>query len=190
MRDMERQASTVDTNAGSHLIVTIHGIRTFGSWQERFEHLALAELGNPSIEFVHYKLGYFSIFAFIVPFFRWLVVRRFRNDLIQLCTRTPRARIDLVGHSFGTHVIGWAIANLPKGNTIKINNVILAGSVLKDNFPWRDLIGTTITRVVNDCGLKDHVLLLSRFCVLFTGMAGRTGFSGATSSVFEIVIRR
>ena len=40
-------------------------------------------------------------------------------------------------------------------------------------------------RVVNDCGTRDFVLLLSQFLVLFTGMAGRTGFSGSTGHVFR-----
>jgi hypothetical protein len=42
-----------------------------------------------------------------------------------------------------------------------------------------------VLRVVNDCGSKDNVLLLSQFFVLFTGMAGRTGFSGATNEHFR-----
>src|SRR5437899_10666458 len=68
---------------------------------------------------------------------------------------------------------------------IVVDNVILAGSVLRAGFPWRDLLGKRVRRVINDCGAKDSVLLISQFGVLFTGMAGRTGFSGATSSVFR-----
>jgi hypothetical protein len=86
--------------------------RPIGQWQERLEHLVEGEPGNRPIEFVNYKLGYFSVFAFMLPFFRWLVVRRFRNDLIKECKLRQPDRIDLVGHSFGTHVIGWAVAQL------------------------------------------------------------------------------
>jgi hypothetical protein len=77
------------------------------------------------------------------------------------------------------------LSRLPKETGIAINTVILAGSVLKENFPWRDLIGTRVARVVNDCGLNDKVLLLSKLLVLFTGMAGRVGFTGATSRIFR-----
>jgi hypothetical protein len=38
---------------------------------------------------------------------------------------------------------------------------------------------------VNDCGIKDSVLLLSQFLVLFTGMAGRLGFNGGTGRNFR-----
>jgi hypothetical protein len=177
--------STDAVHKGSHLTVTVHGIRTFGQWQERLERLANAATPGPEIDFINYKYGYFSVIAFIIPFFRWLVVRRFRNELIKLCSDKPRARIDLVGHSFGTHVIAWSIAGLPPKSKIFIHTVILSGSVLRADFPWRDLIGTRVKRVINDCGTKDAVLLLNQFFVLFTGMAGRTGFGGATSNAFR-----
>jgi hypothetical protein len=82
-------------------------------------------------------------------------------------------------------VIAWGIAGLPSRSKILIDTVILSGSVLRADFPWRDLIGIRVKTVVNDCGTEDAVLLLSQFFVLFTGMAGRTGFGGATSSVFR-----
>ncbi len=167
-----------------HLVVTVHGIRTFGQWQERLEALVRGE-ANAEIEFANYKYGYFSVIAFIVPFFRWLVVRRFRVELIKLCTDARRTRIDLVGHSFGTHIIAWAVAGLPPTVTPPIHTIILSGSVLRAGFPWRDLIKRKTKRVVNDCGTRDAILLLSQFFVLFTGMAGRTGFSGLTGEVFR-----
>src|SRR6516165_1435912 len=169
----------------SRLIITVHGIRTYGRWQERLEALVTAQSNDPSLEFVNYKFGYFSIFAFIIPIFRWLVVRRFRQELVRLCAGTPRSRIDLIGHSFGTHIIGWGVKGLSPKLKIVIDTIVLSGSVLRSSFPWGDLLGTRVERVINDCGTKDKVLLLSQFGVLFTGMAGRTGFSGATSQRFR-----
>ena len=93
---------SVETVPQSHLIVTVRGIRTYGHWQERLEALVLAEASDTPIEFVNYKFGYFSVVAFALPFLRWSVVRRFRNELVKLCNSQPRSRIDLVGHSFGT----------------------------------------------------------------------------------------
>jgi hypothetical protein len=173
-----------DSKPRPHLIVTVHGIRTFGQWQERLEQLVCGD-GNAEIEFVNYKYGYFSVVAFVIPFFRWLVVRRFRRELVKLCAHTSRSRIDLVGHSFGTHIIAWSIARLPAEHNLFIDTVLLSGSVLRAGFPWRDLISKRVGRVVNDCGTRDNVLLLSQFFVLFTGMAGRTGFSGLMSDGFR-----
>ena len=168
-----------------HLILTVHGIRTFGHWQERLESLVADTPTGSQTEFVCYKFGYFSAIAFVVPIFRWLVVRRFRNELRMLCSKKKRTRIDLVGHSFGTHILAWALMGLERESSITIHTVILAGSVLRAEFPWRELLGSRVMRLINDCGTKDHVLLLSQFLVLFTGMAGRTGFSGAASVVFR-----
>lgn len=170
----------------SRLIVTVHGIRTFGQWQERLERqVSLAARPDEDIHFVNYKYGYFSVIAFLIPFFRWLVVRRFRSELLLLYQRHAWDRIDLVAHSFGTHVVAWGIAGIPKEANVRFHTVILAGSVLRSGFPWGDLLGVRIKRLVNDCGTKDSILLLSQFFVLFTGMAGRTGFGGATSSIFR-----
>jgi hypothetical protein len=36
----------------SHLIVTVHGIRTYGHWQERLEQLVTAAAGDHDVEFV------------------------------------------------------------------------------------------------------------------------------------------
>jgi WD40 repeat protein len=186
----KQQLSTVEVNwgsfrpgvemRGSHLIVTVHGIRTFGQWQERLELLVKGNEPNEEIEFVNYKFGYFSVLAFIIVPFRWLVVRRFRADLVALWSAQSRDRVDLVGHSFGTHVIAKALEGLPRDCPIKIHTVILSGSVLRQKFHWRKLIGTRVNRISNDCGSKDFILLLSQIFILFTGMAGRLGFQGAT----------
>ena len=164
-------------------MITVHGIRTFGNWQERLEKLLKAR--DPSIQIVNYKYGYFSIFAFIVPFLRWLVTRRFRRDLLAQSQKTEWERIDLVGHSFGTHLIGWGLYGMGLRQRPRIHTIILSGSVLKPGFPWGELVGDSVQRIVNDCGTRDIVLLVNQLAVLFTGMAGREGFSGMTGESFR-----
>jgi hypothetical protein len=96
----------------NQLIVSVHGIRTFGNWQERLEKLVTDEISrrpNDRVRVVNYKFGYFSLAAFLVPILRWLVVRRFRNVVLDLASSEQWDRVDLVGHSFGTHMIAWAI---------------------------------------------------------------------------------
>jgi len=159
------------------LIITVHGIRTYGDWQERLETLT-KNLAHEHVDFRHYKYGYFSIFAFVFPLTRWLVTSKFRQELKRQIA-SDWERIDLVGHSFGTHIISWAVKGLSNNDT-KIDTILLAGSVLKSNFPWQELLDTKVKRVVNDCGTKDAILLLSQFGVLLTGMAGRVGFTGMT----------
>ncbi|MBR0848307.1 SEL1-like repeat protein [Bradyrhizobium diazoefficiens] len=167
------------------LVVTVHGIRTFGNWQERLEDVTRQASQAENVVFCHYKYGYFSILAFLVPPLRWLVVRAFRNELRAIVAGGRYSRIDLVGHSFGTHIIGWALLGLKPHDNISIHTVILSGSVLRSSFQWSRLIGSRVRRLINDCGTADNVLLLSQFFVLFTGMAGRTGFVGMTNDHFR-----
>jgi tetratricopeptide (TPR) repeat protein len=168
-----------------HLVISVHGIRTFGNWQERLEAMLRQHDPSPELKVINYKYGYFSIFAFMMPFLRGLVVRSFRKSLIREATSQNWDRIDLVGHSFGTHIIAWAIYGIDSVKRPQVNTIVLAGSVLKTNFPWQVLIGHGVGRVVNDCGTKDAILVLNQIVVLGTGMAGRLGFTGGVGRVFR-----
>ncbi|MFC4299853.1 OmpA family protein [Castellaniella hirudinis] len=162
------------------VIVTIHGIRTYGQWQHR---LATQLKGkSPAIEIETYGYGYFSVLAFLFPPLRWLATLQFRRELIRILAKYPLAQIDLVAHSFGTHLVGFSIRKLDPIYRKRIHTVLLAGSVLRSDFPWAQLIDSEyVQRVVNDCGVDDKTLILSQFFVLFTGMAGRVGFIGTTN---------
>ena len=91
-----------------HLVITVHGIRTNGHWQERLEQMLKNE-DPSSITVFNYKYGYFSILAFMIPFLRWLVTRRFRQDMLHEIKKENWDRIDIVAHSFGTHLVGWGL---------------------------------------------------------------------------------
>ena len=170
-----------------HLVITVHGIRTFGDWQERLEKLIKSDAtaDASSIDVRHYKFGWFSIIAFLLPPLRWLVVRRFRKEFVINACSEKWDRIDMVGHSFGTHLIGWGLYGIRSEERPRVHTIILAGSVLKPSFPWLDLLGSCLYRLVNDCGIQDRVLIWNQIFVLFTGMAGRVGFTGITKSVFR-----
>jgi tetratricopeptide (TPR) repeat protein len=167
------------------LIISVHGIRTFGHWQERLERLLHAQASDRDLTVINYKYGYFSILAFLLPFLRWLVVRRFRKFYVDVATGQDWDRVDLAGHSFGTHIIAWALYGIDSAARPQVNTIVLAGSVLKSGFPWQVLIGHGVTRVVNDCGTMDGILILNQICVLGTGMAGLLGFTGGIGKTFR-----
>jgi len=170
-----------------HLVVTVHGIRTFGQWQERLERLL--KQAEPGIHVLNYKYGYFSAVAFSIPvlghLFRWIETRRFRRRVLRPLDAAGWTRIDVVAHSFGTHVVAWALHGMSPAARWRIHTLVLAGSVLKTRFPWHDVIGRSVGRVVNECGIDDSVLVLNQICVLGTGMAGRVGFGGPTGDTFR-----
>lgn len=159
------------------VLVSVHGIRTFGQWQDRLASLVRA--ANSSVLAYSYNYGFFSMLAFLIPPLRGIEVKRFRRHLLRILARHPDAEILLVGHSFGTHLIGWALSGGLGSHAKPIDLVLVSGSVLKSTFDWHALVDNGVVRkVVNDCGTRDNILLLSQFLVLFTGMAGRIGFAG------------
>lgn len=167
-----------------HLIITVHGIRTFGHWQERLKCL-LRNIEGDGISVYNYRYGYFSILAFFLPFSSWFVTRRFSRDLISLVASEPWSRIDIVAHSFGTHIVAWALRRLSPDKIPTIHTLILAGSVLRPAFAWHELVPRTVSRLVNECGIRDGALVANQLLVLFSGLAGRVGFNGFTSEVFQ-----
>lgn len=165
------------------VVITVHGIRTFGHWQQRLA----AQLRNEKTQIVcyNYTYGYFSVIAFLIPPLRWLVTRRFRRELEEITARHSDARIDVVAHSFGTHFVAWGLLGIPSFRRPKLHTIILAGSVLRESFRWSELIHSgSVKRLVNECGISDSVLALNQVVVLFTGMAGRFGFAGMTGEAF------
>jgi hypothetical protein len=176
-----RKMEVVSERNKPKLLITVHGIRTFGQWQERLG-LLVREV-DESVKVEHFKYGYFSIFAFLLPPFRWFAVRAFLRSLEKAAQRYPDHDILLVGHSNGTYLIGHSLLQSSSALGTRIRTIILAGSVLRADFDWQSLISRFgINRVVNDCGTEDEILILSQVAVLFTGMAGRLGFHGMIGS--------
>lgn len=171
--------------ASRHLVITVHGIRTFGNWQERLESLirAAAQKDGKDITVLNYKYGYFSAFALLSLTLRFLTVRRFARALADVA-RQPWDRIDIVAHSFGTYLVALALRSLSSSQVLKIHTVVLAGSVLPARFDWSTLIPHRVARVINECGTNDNVLWLSQ-AVPLLGMAGRTGFNGMTGAALR-----
>src|SRR4051794_1575695 len=152
----------------THLVLTVHGIRTFGNWQERLKRL-LEENAPPGerLSVCDYKYGYFSALAFLIPPLRWVAALGFRKRLVEELKLHPTAKVDIVAHSFGTYLVAKALPYIPPGR--RIRTVLFAGSVLKPSFPWHlhTADGGRVERVVNECGTRDNILVLSQAVALF-----------------------
>jgi hypothetical protein len=90
-------------SAGRPILITVHGIRTFGEWQERLQRLV--RRANPDIDIKSYRHGYFSVIAFLIPIFRSLAVRSFRNRLRDIIRENPGSPISIVCHSCTPSVV-------------------------------------------------------------------------------------
>src|SRR5262245_35255491 len=108
----------------THLVITVHGIRTYGQWQDRL-HTMLRE-GNPATRVWDYKYGYFSTVAFAIPVLRWLATLRFQRALRRVIESVNPHQVDIVAHSFGTYLVAFAIRRLPRRQRERIRNLIFA----------------------------------------------------------------
>ncbi|MBB4112750.1 hypothetical protein FHT80_002069 [Rhizobium sp. BK226] len=181
------------------LILTSHGIRTNAKWQKRLEEIVLAEISARNaaaaaaatstqalkVTFRHNDYRYFSIFSFLNPFRRRAETKKFTARLRDYIALDEFDEINLVGHSFGTHIICHSLLAIGESLNQKVGTVILAASVLPGAFPWDALFRTGIHRLVNECGDNDLVLVFNAILPFGSGLAGRRGFVGITGDHFR-----
>ena len=174
--------------AASHVVITVHGIRTFGDWQETLEELLKDH--DRAIEVYSYSYGYFDLPRYTTARERKRQARHFRDWLLlSFFPQHPNLRrLDIVAHSFGSYVVAEALRMLPAACRLRVHTLILAASVLPETFPWERLLDERrVERIVNECGIHDAVLVWNHFTALAAdlGQGGRTGFQGGISDRFR-----
>lgn len=164
-----QSASTSNVRA-----ITIHGIQTFGAWQNRLE--TLANEVAPGTQFHSYKYGFFSIGAFFIPFLRNREAKILSEKLETLFNAYSKdSTFVIYAHSFGTYLATNALLILAERKVpTPVSTLVLAATVLPERFSMSTLCAMNI-KVVNDCGDDDYVLYLSKALVPGTGMGGRCG---------------
>ena len=169
---------------GDLVAVTVHGIRTFGQWQERLKKMVQGEASY--IKFLSYKYGYFSVIFFVFPFFQRREVNRLKLALKGMIAANSGKEFIVFSHSFGTYLFAHAFQELLKdGESFNIKTLVLSGSVLKATHDWSFTQAIPGLKLINECGSDDRILWLSEAFVPKTGMAGRTGFYGLNSDQFR-----
>jgi hypothetical protein len=164
-------------------VITVHGIRTYGRWQERLQKILARDkrwqYEKEKKEVLIYRYGVFTLFSFVIPFLRNLAVKQFRDYLESIFEGRRPDRVDIVAHSFGTYLAIEALASPKLASSVKIHTAMLCGSVLPPNRNVSHLVGPErpIGRIINECGIRDGVLLLT-LPVYGVGMAGRLGLQG------------
>ncbi|MFZ8143636.1 response regulator [Alteromonas macleodii] len=167
------------------LCFSVHGIESTGNWQGKLSKELSGHTDN--VSFASYYYGAYSFLAFFLPFLRFFTVLMFCRKLHELLQREDNSNKEIVvfAHSFGTYIAVKGIERyIKKFGNINLKTIVLAGSVLKSNHSFKNIVNNTSCRVVNDAGYKDFPLVLSQLLVPFTGMAGRVGFFGFKDDKF------
>lgn len=160
-------------------LITIHGIRTTGRWQDTLNRLV--KQNSREVEPKPIKYGFFSLFSFLFPTLRDYTSRKIEKKIHFALDHSKHDRVIIVAHSFGTYITAKAIKSY-KGNT-DIDLIIFAGSVLKSDYDLEHIFKKS-KMFINECGSRDKILIACNVLVLGLGDAGRNGFNSCQHNTF------
>lgn len=177
---------SIDVPEKDMALITIHGILTFGDWQQELFNKTKRINSGDSIEHLSFKYVKLDFITFAIPGLRNWIVNRFKSDLVNWLENNYCKRIVCFSHSFGTFVLMKALESIEDKNLLKnIELIVLSGSVLKQNYSFQEVLkNIPKTKIVNDCAVNDKALVASKAFVLGTGMAGKVGFCKLENSLF------
>jgi pimeloyl-ACP methyl ester carboxylesterase len=92
-----------------------------------------------------------------------------------------KRRPSIIAHSFGTYITGYAML---KYEDIRVDKVILCGSILPKDFDWATLIAREqVNFVKNEYGVNDFWAKVVQRFIPRTGDSGYSGFQIVSSTV-------
>lgn len=118
-----------------NVIFILHGIRASNrGWVSKLADLVAREF--PDAEVIPSSYGYLSALDFFIPFLHIRPLRWFHTKYADYYAQNPGANFYFVGHSNGTYILGRSLLAL---RGMRFDKIILAGSVLPTNYPWRKI---------------------------------------------------
>lgn len=166
-------------SSANKLLITIHGIRTYGKWQELLKRKM--EEYSKDFKSCEIKYGYFDLLSFSIPLLRERKSRQIAARLNNVLSKNQEREIHVVAHSYGTHILSRALASFDYSK--KLKTIILCGSPLPHSHNIDHIVEAS-ELTINECGSKDFVLVLARTMLLGLGDAGRVGFTREQSEEF------
>jgi hypothetical protein len=161
----------IDRPGRKHVVVLVHGIRTFAFWQGVIKQ-TLTDAGFV-VECINYE--YFDVVQFLlpVPWFSGRAVRATEEQLRQVFMLHKDADVSLLCHSFGTYVFSRV---MKKNADIHVHRVIFCGSVVRPRFRFEDLSKRFTAPILNDIGTRDFWPVLAESSTWGYGSTGTFGF--------------
>ena len=169
------------------LLISLHGIRTHGEWQKTF---ASVVSGTPS-KVESFDYGFFGVGKFLLKGCRLKAVENFYKWYHQMIGMDRGVNLDshdkfpsAVAHSFGTWIIGNALL---KFEDIRLDKLILTGSILPRDFKWSTVFGRgQVASVMNEYGKQDYWPRVAGMVNDDMGDSGSRGFDWFNSAVKNV----
>jgi hypothetical protein len=175
-------------------VLVLHGMNTRGGWQEELSWLIATTYGRSVPVFI-YKYG--RVLSGV------LLGRRRRSLMLELARRIRDLsgerhgdrlgpRPDVIAHSFGTWMLGHALASTdPELADLAVGRIVLLGCILRPRFSWTKVLARgRAEAVLNHYGTADVWAGASGYVIYDSGPSGRRGFDLADGEELQLVINR
>ncbi|MFM0732826.1 hypothetical protein PQQ52_20330 [Paraburkholderia sediminicola] len=154
-----------------HVVVLVHGIRTYAEWQERLAG-ALTDKGHENVYPVGY--GFFDVLSFLCPIWtRRRPIDRVLREFRAIKTKHRDADISVVAHSFGTYILSQILED---ATDVSLHRVILCGCIVPLKFRWDKVMARVKGVVINEVGTLDYWPVIARLVTWGYGASGTFGF--------------
>lgn len=154
------------------MLISIHGIRTYGHWQNDLNQQISKY--TKSFDFIEVKYGFYDLVSFFIPFMRIKKAKEIGFRLRHLIENNLEKDITVIAHSYGTLIVSEALRDCSLSK--KVEKIILCGSPLPVNYKIDHILNSS-QLTLNECGVNDIVLVAARCFILGLGDAGKSGFS-------------
>lgn len=177
--DLLAREQKVITSKVDKLLITVHGIRTYGKWQKSLGDSL--EAFSRDFKCVEMKYEFFDLVSFAIPYLRERRAERIAKQMVSVLNKHSDKNIYIVAHSYGTYIASKALHGYSSER--KIKRTVFCGSPLCHDHDIDHVVEKS-ELTINECGTSDAVLVLSRMLVIGMGDAGRVGFSRENGSEF------
>lgn len=170
-------------------ILTFHGASSSNDWgQHFFEYLAKKFPENFSKNLWHFTpVDYGRLWMTIcwLPFLKNLIVEYTGRTLAYYQLKYHQAKKVVIAHSYGAFAV---VEALKLYRELKIDLLILTGSVANENTPWSSIAETKgIGKIYNFIGGRDAIQFLAGLVGL--GKSGQKGFSDIANGKVQNIRR-
>jgi hypothetical protein len=150
------------------VVISVHGIRTRGDWQK----MLTSELNAAGFKHEPLDYGFFRAVQLLIPSRRARQVTWFLNEYTRV-SQPPERKVSVIAHSFGTYIVVGALEQYVE---VKLDSIILCGSIVRRDFAWSRLIPSRVRCVLNDYGRLDSWVKFAEWFILDAGPSGAKGF--------------
>lgn len=152
------------------VVAAVHGVESQGIWQMELAPL----ISGQGWIYQPLFFGRIRTLQLLLPWERSKHIEWFRDRFNDIRKQYGEIRLSIIAHSYGTYIVTRTLEIYPQ---IKIDELILCGSIVRTDFDWDKLVRRNqVGRIRNDYGRRDLWAGIANLVVPGTGPSGRDGF--------------